>query len=83
MSNNLNQQLQFILEIDKLKQVLRQTLLTDSSRQENSAEHSWHLAVMAIAPALWTTVEQIIEKAIAAGDLQSNGIPDFWQPGVQ
>ena len=44
----LDQQLSFILEIDKLKTVLRQTLLTDKSRRENSAEHSWHLAVMAM-----------------------------------
>ncbi|MEM7715978.1 MAG: HD domain-containing protein [Cyanobacteria bacterium P01_A01_bin.68] len=42
----LNQQLQFIIEIDKLKNVLRQTLLMDASRQENSGEHSWHLAIM-------------------------------------
>ncbi|MFQ3616813.1 MAG: HD domain-containing protein [Cyanobacteriota bacterium] len=45
----LIQQIQFVLEIDKLKGVLRQTLLTDASRRENSAEHSWHLALMAIA----------------------------------
>ncbi|MBE9098595.1 HD domain-containing protein [Vacuolonema iberomarrocanum] len=43
------QSLQFILELDKLKQVLRQTTLTDGSRRENSAEHSWHIALMAIA----------------------------------
>ncbi|MFQ4141015.1 HD domain-containing protein [Chlorogloeopsis sp. ULAP02] len=48
-SNRLTKQIQFIIEIDKLKQILRQTLLTDGSRQENSAEHSWHIAVMAIA----------------------------------
>nr|WP_228035185.1 HD domain-containing protein [Oculatella sp. LEGE 06141] len=42
------QQIQFIVEIDRLKQVLRQTLLMDGSRRENSAEHSWHLAMMAI-----------------------------------
>jgi len=41
------EQLQFILEVDKLKSVLRQSLLTDGSRRENSAEHSWHIAVMA------------------------------------
>nr|WP_225225793.1 HD domain-containing protein [Komarekiella delphini-convector] len=45
----MTQQIQFIIEIDQLKQVMRQTLLTDSSRRENSAEHSWHLAMMAIA----------------------------------
>ena len=44
----LDQQLAFIIEIDKLKTVLRQTLLMDASRRENSAEHSWHLAVMAM-----------------------------------
>ena len=44
----LDRQLAFLLEIDRLKQIRRQTLLTDRSRQENSAEHSWHMAVMAI-----------------------------------
>ncbi len=44
----LHKQIQFILEIDRLKTVIRQTLLTDRSRQENSAEHSWHLAIMAL-----------------------------------
>ena len=44
----LHQQIEFILEIDCLKGVLRQTLLTNGSRRENSAEHSWHLAVMAL-----------------------------------
>jgi putative hydrolases of HD superfamily len=46
--SRLEQQLTFILEIDKLKSVIRQTLLCDSSRRENSAEHSWHLAMMAM-----------------------------------
>ena len=43
----LDRQLSFINEIDKLKTVIRQTLLIDMSRRENTAEHSWHLAVMA------------------------------------
>jgi len=43
----LEGQIAFILEIDQLKRVLRQTLVTDQSRRENSAEHSWHLAMMA------------------------------------
>jgi len=43
----LEQQLSFVIELDKLKTILRQTLLTDGSRRENTAEHSWHLAVMA------------------------------------
>ncbi|MGG6296494.1 HD domain-containing protein [Leptolyngbya sp. AN02str] len=45
----LNQQISFILEIDRLKHIIRRTLLLDGSRRENSAEHSWHLAMMAIA----------------------------------
>jgi len=48
LPNRLAQQIAFIVEIDKLKRILRQTLLTDASRQENSAEHSWHIALMAI-----------------------------------
>jgi putative hydrolase of HD superfamily len=44
----LQRQIGFILEIDRLKQVLRQTFTIDKSRQENSAEHSWHIALMAI-----------------------------------
>jgi putative hydrolase of HD superfamily len=41
-------QIEFIVEIDKLKTIVRQTLLVDGSRQEDSAEHSWHMAVMAL-----------------------------------
>jgi putative hydrolase of HD superfamily len=44
----LDQQLSFITELDKLKSIIRQTLLIDMSRRENSAEHSWHLATMAV-----------------------------------
>jgi putative hydrolase of HD superfamily len=46
--DRLKQQLEFILEIDKMKKILRQTILTDYSRQENDAEHSWHISVMAM-----------------------------------
>ncbi|WP_134687174.1 HD domain-containing protein [Brevibacillus migulae] len=44
----LQRQIDFLLEIDKLKQVYRQTLISDGSRQENDAEHTWHLAMLAI-----------------------------------
>ena len=47
-NNRLQKQLQFIIEIDKLKKIVRQSPLSDQSRKENDAEHSWHLAVMAI-----------------------------------
>jgi putative hydrolase of HD superfamily len=41
----LEQQIEFMIEIDKLKQISRKTILTDRSREENSAEHSWHIAM--------------------------------------
>ena len=49
----LTQQIAFVMEIDKLKTILRQTSLMDNSRHENSAEHSWHLAVMALMLGEW------------------------------
>lgn len=48
VTEKISKQLVFIAEVDKIKQIIRKTLLTDSSRQENDAEHSWHLALMAI-----------------------------------
>ncbi|MGI6113683.1 MAG: HD domain-containing protein [Mahellales bacterium] len=47
-NERLEKQIEFIVEIDKLKKVCRQTVLMDGSRHENDAEHSWHLAVMAM-----------------------------------
>lgn len=44
----LEQQLQFITEIDKVKNIFRQTWLADGRRKENDAEHSWHIALMAV-----------------------------------
>ena len=47
-SLRIEQQLAFLVEADKLKNILRRTLLTDASRRENTAEHSWHLALTAM-----------------------------------
>lgn len=44
--NRLEQQLNFILEVDKLKSVYRQSYIADGTRHENDTEHSWHLALM-------------------------------------
>lgn len=48
MSDRLTQQFSFLCEADKLKSVLRGTTLCDSSRRENSGEHSWHIALYAM-----------------------------------
>lgn len=45
---SLEKQIEFIKEIDKLKYIQRKTKLLNSDRNENDAEHSWHLAVMAV-----------------------------------
>jgi len=47
-TTRLEQQMQFIIEADKLKEITRQTLTSQSRRAENSAEHSWHFALMVI-----------------------------------
>src|SRR5690554_4189724 len=46
--DRLRKQIEFIVEIDKLKHVLRQSTLINDRRRENDAEHSWHLGVMAM-----------------------------------
>ena len=45
---SLERRIEFLLEADRLKTVARQSRITDGSRHENSAEHSWHLALMAL-----------------------------------
>lgn len=48
MTARLDAQFAFLMEADKLKQILRATTLADGSRRENSGEHSWHLALYAL-----------------------------------
>jgi putative hydrolase of HD superfamily len=47
-TERLAQQIAFLVEADKLKNILRRTPLVDTSRLENSAEHSWHLVLVAM-----------------------------------
>ncbi len=47
-SEKIKKQIEFIITIDEMKNVLRRNLVADGSRRENDAEHSWHLAVMAM-----------------------------------
>lgn len=44
--DRLEQQLSFLLELDKQKEIIRQTYLADGSRKETDAEHAWHMAIM-------------------------------------
>jgi len=47
-SKRLQQQIHFLVETDKLKEVIRKTFLIDGSRYETVAEHSWHITLMAV-----------------------------------
>jgi len=48
MNEKLKKQIDFIIEIDKIKSIIRKTKLFDGTRYENDAEHSWHICMMAI-----------------------------------
>jgi len=48
LKERLLQQIKFITEIDKAKQIFRQNVVIGTKRNENDAEHSWHLAIMAM-----------------------------------
>lgn len=52
----LSKQIQFIVEIDKLKHIFRQNVIIGTTRNENDAEHSWHLAIMAMMLYEYSTV---------------------------
>ena len=60
----LDQQLRFTAEIDKMTSILRRTMLVDGSRRENDAEHSWHIAVMALIFKEYATEPVNINRAV-------------------
>ena len=60
----LKKQLDFILEVDKVKNIFRQTYLADGNRKENDAEHSWHLALMAVLLKEYSNEEVDLGKVI-------------------
>jgi putative hydrolases of HD superfamily len=63
-SSRLMAQLEFLREVDRLKTVLRRTSLLDGSRQENSAEHSWHIALAAMVLAEHSNMAVDIDRVI-------------------
>ena len=64
MDERLKKQLDFILEADKVKNIMRQTYLADGKRKENDAEHSWHLALMAVLLKEYASEEVDLSKVI-------------------
>lgn len=63
--DRIEKQLNFVLEIDKMKQIGRQTYISDGTRKENDAEHSWHLAVMCMVLAEHANGELDMAKTMA------------------
>ena len=64
MTERLAKQLEFILEIDKEKSICRQTHLSNHGRNENDAEHAWHMAVMAFLLREYANEEVDIAKVM-------------------
>lgn len=64
MEERLKKQMDFILEVDKVKNIMRQTYLADGKRKENDAEHSWHLALMAVLLKEYANEEVDLAKVI-------------------
>ena len=62
--DRLQKQMEFIVEVDKVKKIMRQTYLSDSSRKEDDAEHSWHLALMAVLLKEYSNEEVDLTKVI-------------------
>lgn len=60
----MSRQLEFLMEIDKVKNIFRQTWLADGNRKENDAEHSWHLAVAAFLLKEYAAQEVDVLKVI-------------------
>src|SRR5258705_12627275 len=63
-SDRFQRQIRFILEIDKLKTIIRRTYLLNADRAENTAEHSWHLAIMAILLAEYANAPVDVARVI-------------------
>ena len=64
ISERLKKQLEFMLELDKMKNLYRQTYVLHDDRKENDAEHSWHIAVMAFLLQEYADSETDIFKVI-------------------
>ncbi len=62
--SRLEQQIAFLIEIDKLKQVLRRTRLIGGERRENTAEHSWHATMIALVLAEYSNEPIDVQRAI-------------------
>lgn len=64
MDGNISKLLDFLIQCDKMKNIQRRTLIADGSRCETDAEHSWHLALMAVALSDYAPPKTNIDHAV-------------------
>ena len=62
IDERLASQLRFLVSVDRLKTVIRGNRIADASRRENTAEHSWHLALFAVVLSEWAVGEVAIDR---------------------
>lgn len=63
-NEKIKKQIEFVLVIDEMKNVLRRNLVVDGSRRENDAEHSWHLAMLAMILEEYSSEKVDIERVL-------------------
>lgn len=64
IDDDLGRRIEFILELDRLKSIIRRSRLVDRSRFENTAEHSWHLAMLALVLAPYAGDDVDVTRAM-------------------
>lgn len=64
ISERLKKQLEFMIEIDKMKNIYRQTYVLHENRKENDAEHSWHIAILAFLLSEYSNTQIDVLKTI-------------------
>ncbi len=63
-NEKIQRQIEFLITVDEMKNILRRNLLADGSRRENDAEHSWHLAIMAMILEEYSAEKVNIERVL-------------------
>lgn len=63
-NEKIQRQIKFLITVDEMKNILRRNLLADGSRRENDAEHSWHLAIMAMILEEYSAEKVNIERVL-------------------
>ena len=77
----IQKQMSFLFEIDKVKEVFRQSLVVNGKREENDAEHSWHMSLVALTIKEYFRGEVNLEKTL--GDVRPSKAEDELQAAIK